>query len=605
MANDLIPELHDALKITTLQHNFDDFDERFSKHSPKTPSWKGIQQHHSKGGDEGFLLFPTDKDTFLLHLADGLAANFSRRHQNYRGEANFVLHKLWNPGWHGKDLRIAGETQIVALLNFLSKDPTYEDFKAEYGEILASRAEDAHPGMNITSLETHLTLTGKLYRLLRESKVCTVQDNEIVPSIEAISRLRESKKISWHTNLSCCKFRFNQKPMRARDLNIFSLLEDMTREVSASYYDHILYATTDEILLIHDEIEFLESVSSLAKGHGLWMAISTNKPRLIEVTQFLKALGEKRQDRSHIYPTLPDSITPPICEICQMASGSKAWPADYYSEFGQELEQAGGAVEPLCENCFAIRSKPSRLRKLMTWTEHEDTDVLWVRLRLHYAALTVTLQQLYFEYLRQSNPSAKIENAEIRFSLIAEFYKDYESFLDMLRELLLSEFGEERIEIVLGEMVCIKVDARKEVFSLLQRFSDAIDKCFPEFKKVDVSPIDMCVVLSRPKFPFFEVWRIMEAQTTPLQISLIGHGTIHSTLKYLDEILLAGIAPYRKSALHKLAEISKISERMAELKLHDRSERADFSTYEALKRNLLPLGMDFSSLLTFSKLLGN
>jgi len=54
-----------------------------------------------------------------------------------------------------------------------------------------------------------------------------------------------------------------------------------------------------------------------------------------------------------------------------------------------------------------------------------------------------------------------------------------------------------------------------------------------------------------------------------------------------------------------LAEISKISERLAELKFQDQSEKGDFETYEALKRNLLPLGMDFSSLLTFAKLLGD
>jgi len=68
-------------------------------------------------------------------------------------------------------------------------------------------------------------------------------------------------------------------------------------------------------------------------------------------------------------------------------------------------------------------------------------------------------------------------------------------------------------------------------------------------------------------------------------------------------LIIAKEGRYRKSAFYKLAEISKLSEKLAEIKFNDRSEKADFENYDILKRNLLPIGMDFSSILTFIKLL--
>ena len=165
MGKDLIPELHDALKITVLQHDFSDFD-RFGKYSPKTRSWDGILQHHCK---KQFPAHPTDKETFLLHLADGLAANFSRHTQSFSGERSFVIHKLWNPEYVFTDKRLKGDAEIIELLNFLSKEPTFGEFHKKYKDIIETRAEDAHPGMNVTSLYTHLMLTGKFYRFLTNS----------------------------------------------------------------------------------------------------------------------------------------------------------------------------------------------------------------------------------------------------------------------------------------------------------------------------------------------------------------------------------------------------------------------------------------------------
>jgi len=599
MANELIPELHDVLKLTTLQHNFEDFDERFLRFSPKTLSWRGVHQHHC---NEDFLEFPTDRETFLLHFADGLASNFSRHQQSYKGEKNFILHKLWNPQWRGEDLRLTDEGQIIDLLMFLSKDPTYDEFRNRYKGILDSRAEDAHPGMNITSLETHLKLTGKFFRFLKNSKNLVVQQNEIIPSIDGISKLRDSKMKSWHLYLTRCNFNFNQKPMRARDLNVLSILEEVTSRIEKDFYDNILYTTSDENLIFYDDQLVLDKMNSFATNNGLWAAIYQGVLRLDEISRFLK---KPKLEGKHIYKLLPDSISPPICDICQMSEGVKDWPNDYYSQFGKDPDVAEEGIEHLCPTCFTIRSRPSKLRQLKAWTEIEDTDVLWVKVSLDYESLMTTLQQLYWEYLKRSNPSAKVEDARIRFSLISEFYKDYDSFLLSFKNSLLNHFGGEKVEILLKEMFCIKMDRKNDFFQFLQELNKALNQFFPEFKNFLEAPIKVSLVYSRSKFPFFEVWKVIEEQVTNLHISLIGHGTIETSFNHLDDILFAGTSSYRKGALFKLAEISKISERLAELKFQDRSEKGDFESYEALKGRLLPLGMDFSSLLTFAKLLGD
>ncbi len=85
---------------------------------------------------------------------------------------------------------------------------------------------------------------------------------------------------------------------------------------------------------------------------------------------------------------------------------------------------------------------------------------------------------------------------------------------------------------------------------------------------------------------------------------MIGHGTIETSLKHLDNLLMATKKTYRKGALFKLSEVAKISERLAELKFEDKTERRDFETYSTLKNELLPMGLDFEGILTLAKLLG-
>ncbi len=87
-----------------------------------------------------------------------------------------------------------------------------------------------------------------------------------------------------------------------------------------------------------------------------------------------------------------------------------------------------------------------------------------------------------------------------------------------------------------------------------------------------------------------------------IHIGLIGRGEIKATLSNVESLLTTREATFRKSALHNLAEIARISESLARLRFEDRSERADYNTYRNLNR-LLPMGLDFRSILTLAKIL--
>ena len=301
MSKELIPELHDCLKLTTLKHNFSDFD-RFLKFTPDTRSWQGVLQHHCKSpkkDEEAFPAFPTDRETFLLHMADSIASNFSRHEQNYKGESAFVVYKLWNPQCYGEDVRLKTDDEIIKFLKFYSSDSTFEELVKEYGYILKSRAEDAKSGKNITSLLTHLTLTGKFYRFFKDSKALTVDDTELIPEQGKMFDLTKGKTKQWQVYLMLCKLNFSQQPFRARDLNIFELLEDTMNAIAERFRDNILFAGSDELLIFYDELSVFEEIKDIALKNGFWLS----------TVWFKKALSEmKRADPASLTGNKADNI---------------------------------------------------------------------------------------------------------------------------------------------------------------------------------------------------------------------------------------------------------------------------------------------------------
>lgn len=600
MSKELIPELHDCLKLTILKHDFSDFD-RFLKFTPDTRSWAGVLQHHCQ---EEFPAFPTDKETFLLHMADGIASNFSRHRLSYKGENAFVVYKLWNPQGLKEDLRLKTDDEIINLLKFYSKDPTFDELARKYGHILKSRAEDARPGKNITSLLTHLTLTGKFFRFLKNSHVLSLDDKEIIPELNKMQILTKTKSEQWQIYLMLCELNFNQQPFRARDLNIFELLEETINNIIKKFPDNILFASSDELLIFYDESSVFDQIKNEAFKNGFWLSTVWVKKALAEIKKADPAALAGNKNENIFATTIPDKIEPPLCEICQAAYGENTWPEDYLSKFGLDEDIAHEGVEHLCTTCFSVRSRLSRLKKLKYWTE-ENSNIIWLKISLDYEKLILTLEQLYFEYLKKLNPNATKEEAEVRFSLVYEFQHDYNYFLEEFRSKVKKIFSPINVEAVLDDMFCIKAKNKADTFLILELLNNLLKSIFPEFLKNLDNPVKVSISFCTSKHPFFEVWRDVKEQSSDVQINLVGKGIIKTTYKYIDEILIARNENYRRSSLHNLAEIARISEKLAEIKFNDRTEKSDFYSYEALRRHLLPIGMDFKGILTFVKLLEN
>lgn len=589
MGKDLIPELHDVLKITTLQHNLSDFDE-YIDYAPKTLTWKGVIQHHC---GEDFPLYPTDKETFILHIADGLAAGFSRHQQSYKGEKNFNLYKLWNPPSSHEDPRLKDKDSIITLLKFLQSDPSFEEFLKKYGDKMRNRAEDARPGWNITSLYTHSVLTGKFYRLITSSSSYIIKEEEIPKDKDGITKLTNEIK-KQKACIVLAKILFLQKPVRARDLNIFYILDELIKNIENRFKDNLLFHFGNEILMFFDQESRVNEVINIVKEHGFKLEVIKNERPLEDIEPDPKAKPGSR----HIveYSDLLPSINPPICEICQMAPATKIWPNDYLTKFGSDLEIAQEGIEHLCEICFSVRARPSHLRKLKVWSEEENTGVVWVHLNLDYENLLNSLRNLYTQYLSSSS------QVSVGFSLVTEFQYDFINFTDNFISDLKNMYGEDYTEQILKSFLCIKVDSKSQILKILSIYKTTIDRFFPKFKDLDNSPLKLSLIYAPSKFPFFEIWKLIESNEDDINICLIGHYPIKTSLKYIEALLSAAEAQYRKSALHKLAEIAKLSEILAYLKFKDSSEKEDYRTYKTLK-NLLPFGMNFRSILSFSELL--
>ena len=598
MPKDLIPELHDVLKLTVLRHNFSDFGD-FQPYAPRTPSWRGVLQHHCEAS---FPEYPSNRETFLLHMADGMAANFSRHPQQIDHDKAWTVHRLWNPQAVATDLRLSTRDAIVRMLQELGEDPGFEDFYEIYRHIFRARSEDAHPGMNITTLETHVRLVGRLYRFLRESSVFKVSEQEVrdaaARGISALKELRERKKREWQIHLIRCRLSALAFPFRARDLNVFSLVHEFLKEVHGQLGNNLLFASNEELILYGDDLTILDELRELAFPRGIRLDIETKRESLDK--QLL--LDFKEKDDVALFPSPPAEIPLPLCELCQMKSAVREWPRDYVASAESSGEVSEG-TDHLCETCFAIRCQPSRLKKLAHSADWADGDVIWARFSVDFTELYATLGRLYLAYLRSLEPATAAAKAQVRFSLVAEFQADYAAFLASLEGRLLEQFREERTETILPGFYCFKPKDGPDVFAALETFRATLADFFPAFLGDFGSPLRVSLTLCPVRYPFFEVWRMWQDQEAEIAITAVGHGRIRLDSRRLQRFLELTRFQFRRSALQGLAEISRISEQLAELRFRSQGEKGDHQTLEHLGA-FLPLEIGFDGVLTLAKILG-
>ncbi len=537
MPRDLIPELHDVLKLTGVEQKCQDFSRWGAE--PRSRTWQGVRRHHVFSEEWK----PNDRETFVLHVADGVAASVSRHlnpHQlrssledigspgrnefarTMSGEARSGVQRLWG-AVEAEASPLLGDQELGGLLDFLGTDPSFDEFSMRrlkglspgcetYGDLLRAHPEDKKLLSRITSLETHVKLVGKLYRQL--FPVLPEPDN--LPGLsgtgltEAVRKVEEEFEV-WAYRV---KLHFNQQPFRTRDLTVVLRLQTVVEQLIEKFSDSVILAQPGELVMISPDPALIDRVREIAAGAGFWLEVIRCRQPLGDLrasTVASVAAGPKSHvDREpsgtgtevlHIYSEVPSEITPPICEVCQSARAVHLWPRESARAFEEERE---GPQDNLCVRCFAFREVETdagvRLRQLGGWTELPTAEVLWTRVWLDYDSLVSVLGELYFRYMQACRtlvmptrkkplPDVRPEWAEVRFPLIAEFQAEYDRFLQDLNSRFESLFGVRRTERVLPGSYCFLVQSGYDPFSCLRTFAEAANTHFRGFSE---APLPQC-----------------------------------------------------------------------------------------------------------------
>lgn len=639
MNKELIPEIHDLFKMTRLGHQCDKWTNSehkiFKEHLPSnSPTWKGIIGHHLS---DDFEIYPTDSETFLLCIADNLASSLSREKTPERKGRSFGIYKLWKPT-EIEDPRLQTDKEIISLFEFCKKNPTWQEFSTTYKEILKKRPEDSTLGVNVTSLYTHSKLTGKFYRIFKnDPQIKVVFKSKDKKNVMYLLDEKTGEKSDWRFSVIRFKFYFPQNPVRVRDLNIIESMKDLLSEIYQLYQDNIIFRTSDTLLGVFSERGYENKILEYAFNKGFFVETYGRyncNLRALEPAPTPKSASHWKLNLR--YKDVQETIDPPICEICQLAPAVKLWPRDYILEktplckkckkliFTSSLEEIRNLLcskdkekvdeiieelkeemveENLCETCFSIRKEGIKLKKLEKWGKSSKIEkVVWIKIKLDFDLLFKNLHQFYKEYLRTLGIATGSE--EIRFSIISEFYEDFNDFLIKFREELFLLFSMDNIETILDDLFCIRIEYLIDILKILKLYHQTLKYFFPKFLMLDKSALKFNIVCANSKFPFFEIWRIITEAEDDVFVSIVRSGTIRIGVKDLETFLqIAKIYP-AKSSLFKLSKIAETSKRIAQLTFESSGGDKDSKDYAKLRR-VLPFGMDFKSILTLANIVGD
>jgi len=585
MTKELVPEMHDIGKLQNkYEHNFED-----AKTDIDSLTWVGIKEHHcqlSRPGKEKVLLeYPKRVETFFLCIADNLASAVSRSEEG-RGHPTYNVHKLWNPPREKIAVPpIRSDKAVQELITFIGTKPNADDFFTRYKKELEERTEDAHPGANITSLYTHSKLTGQFYRILTSTKDLKIEITDIGgKSKEEICNLLKNAQNTWKLTVFKIKIHFPQNPVRARDMNVFKVLEGLIEDTKQKFQDNVIFSTSNELLFVNPlGSNALEYIKDKAKEFGFWLDVRKDDQQIKQLN-----LEEIRNPSSE-YPSLSSEIEPPVCEICQMAKGTKEWVRDT-------------VTEQLCEKCYSIRELGARLPKIGDWEESEDNPkVVYLKVSLDMEELVKILKGLYIEYLKNVGIPNPEDKAEIRFSVIAEFQKDYDAFLSTLESKIITEYREENFQLILKDFFCLKIEREREIKRILEIYRSKFKEYFPKF--ISNPSIKLSMTCANVKFPFIWNWKILENPKNDVTVSLIGRGEMNLKMKQIDELLKVSL-PSRNFLLD-LSKAAEISKKLAWIMLNDKGNRGAYKEFDGLRRAVTSSGIDYDTILVFSKIMGS
>lgn len=581
MAADFIPEIHDIgkmldndllnkeLGIRLVGHclkvkdageekNLDFENIGFPK--PSSINWTVIHEHMrgkptEKDGDIGFL-----------SIADKVAASHRPLTKTEQEEVKKKLrdepsvNKLWRSSTKPTEF-IGSKAELKKLFEFVEACKSSQDFlDSEYRTYLLCCPEDKKQLLNISSLYSHVAVTGKVFRFLRKQ----FKGRSFTGPKDALK--------SWKVKLIKCKVKIPQFLVKTKDLAVFHLLEEKLCDLEND--DSVLFRAGAEFLMIVSDNETLEKNQIIGSLTDIGLIMETDEitttlneayPSPLAIKDRLSKEKEKHKlDFRHqaYYSDLPKKFPFPICEICQLE------PARNFDELKLEeknlvQDEKSGLVENLGDRCLNIRRKAGGLAKLAEWTEDEDIKVAWIKISLNFERLQKTLADLYWVRVRECGVDSVLTVPEVRFSTLKEFFLDYQSFIDAMREALVEEYGTQNFEAVLPDMFCIRLRSSNEIDPIIEKFSQKIAD--PEwFDKLPSRepPIMIGISCSKVKYPFNFHWEFLSGidELEAINIQLPFKASISLSIgrySFLKQNLDLKTNRRGASLLHRLAMIEE------------------------------------------------
>ncbi len=533
----------------------------------KGSAWRAITR---KNEDRRKKNWPDSYAWIFVSFADELAAGYGRKipENEVKVDPNRHYDCLWRSESTTEDPRLKKPEDLKEMIQFLNKDPSWEEAKEKYGDRWKKRAETARPGLNVTTLLSHSEVTGKLARILARMDWSDIDPR--TPWEEVKKQVNKS-----HRKLTICHYELNfvQKPFRARDLGVFSALKNALNEIESEFPDNVLSRFENQIIAVFESEEARENFEKHIFKRGFFFRKRTQQGMILEIKRHGIANFKEGHWNFHFPQELPEKIELPLCENCQMAQAAKKWPQDCPEVTPEKEEEM--TPEDLCEDCFDLRERHQPLRKLPTWREG---SVVWLMIHLDIDALRTTLTCLHRCFLQEKAPNIKkrwVKKLEVSYPMLVDFFEDYKNYLKSVHQTLDTLMGQERIEHPMDHLWCIQLNERAEVLDIIEKLYELSLESFPKLLSDSISyPIRHTLSISNPKYPFFQHWRFFQDASEEVEIQLVNSGVARFRMKDSQSILqvITETAKDHRASLHKLSAIATISPALAQLALLEKGE---------------------------------
>jgi hypothetical protein len=230
---------------------------------PENLLWWGIVYHLDKTTDwVRDLSKPcpnpkiTDEDRvalFLLVLSDHLAATAGRvLRKGAGGTKRTTVHRLWNPKYAdalpGKPEPINDAVVLADVLKQIQANNAAKLF-ARFRQSMEIKPEDETVPRNVTSLLSHSLLVGQFYRILRRNVTIQTAPLRLCMAGKVVQTTEDAKQ-QWKLHSLRATLRFHQNPVRPADLNVFSRLNQVSKQLRQRFTDEVLFQTSDSVWLV-------------------------------------------------------------------------------------------------------------------------------------------------------------------------------------------------------------------------------------------------------------------------------------------------------------------------------------------------------------------